>query len=246
MDGDLALRNRHLDHSKRPRAEVWITRYGGLESKFFCGGCLPKDATNGHLCADDHRHLVDWLHSLVWLYGWLSANIEPSTSAAPRPNWQRPGKVTGSPAPGRVSVMDLRQLLLDRVEEVEGIMRYELRQEGTSKSLSASCSFIYTWLERLEQHEDEGLVLHVYGLFEDLIRRARMVAPWEARPRKIKGIACPNCGNRALEIKPGEVDVTCKRCPSRMTREVYDRWTALLAYEASSTVKEPVDATASR
>lgn len=227
MDGDRALLG------SDPRAGVWIGRYGGLEVWRDCRGCLPREAAHGRLCEHCHGRLVEWLQSVGALYRWLSVNIAPGTAAGAKQDWQRPAAADGAPAPVRIAVLDVRNLLVDRLLELEDCARdvFDRPPRQGRFSLARAALFLEGWLSRLE--DDEDLVAHAFELLEDLFRRARSVAPWEDRPRRITGIICPQCEQATLEVRPGMEDVTCRTCRAVIPKQRYEIWTRILADEAS-------------
>ena len=226
MDGDRAL----VDD--RPRSAVWLGRYGGLEQERICNGCKPRDAlAGGSLCEPDHLQLLAWLDTMPWLFAWLNSNVAPTSGGAARQDWQRPGGSDGSPAPLRVAVVNVRDLLVGRLHEIEDWLRdvHDRPARDPRVDVGRTSAFIRAWLTKLE--EDAELAAHAYELLQDLIRRAKAIAPWEDRPRRISGIPCPHCNRTTLEVRPGMEDVTCRTCRTPIPKQRYEIWTRMLAEE---------------
>lgn len=227
MDGDAFLVG--LEVSRR---DVWIGRYGGLETWLECGGCQPRDATYGTVCENCHARLTAWLSQLSWLNGWLTANILPGNAAGAKQDWQRPGSQDGQPAPLRVAVLDVRDLLVSRMIELEDCARdvFDRPARTGEFHLPTAAAFLHAWLSKIE--DDADLVNHMIELLEDLFRRARQIAPWEDRPRRISGIICPHCERTTLEVRPGNEDVSCRTCEATIPKTRYEIWTRILAGQA--------------
>lgn len=228
FDGDLNLIRPDWRHA------VWVGRYGGLETWHDCHGCQPRTAMeHRRVCEHCHDRLTEWLASLGWLYGWLSENIPPGNTAGARQDWQLSATSDGTPAPLRVSVLDARILLTDRVMELEDCARDVFDRPARQRfTLRAAVDFLTAWLSRIE--DDPDLVVHMFELLEDLFRRSRQLVPWEDRPRRISGIICPHCERTTLEVKPGSEDVSCRTCNAVIPKEKYLFWIRVLAEEAKA------------
>jgi hypothetical protein len=112
-------------HALNPRWRqgVYVTRYGRLDTWQHCPGCKPRDATHGTVCDQCHHRLVEWLTNAPALFEWLTANLPPGNAAGAKRDWQRPATPDGPPAPIRVQVLDVRNLLADRLIELEDSVR---------------------------------------------------------------------------------------------------------------------------
>lgn len=216
------------------RRDYWIGPYGGLEVWHPCPGCRPRDARHGVLCETCHNRIVGWLsgpHSLVWAYSWLTANLTPSVTGRTRQDWQRPGSDDGPAAPIRVTILDLRTLLSDRVYIAEERTRevFDRPDIGTF-DLAKGCAFLHAWLTKIET--DPDMTVWLYDKFDETMRDVANLVPWRDRPRKIIGVPCPECETEALADHGGDDDVTCRSCSAVISRARYDTWTRMLV-EAS-------------
>jgi hypothetical protein len=202
-----------------------------------CTGCLPKRARHGVLCETDHNRLTAWLtgdRGLTWAYGWLGENIARGGTTAARQDWQRPAGKDGPPLPIRETVHDIRVKLSDRVYEADEQVRDEFDRPArdTPFDLAQSCQFLRAWLTKIE--EVEHLALHIYELFDEVMRETRLACPWADRPRPIIGIACPHCETESLARYPGDENVTCRTCWAKIAKERYTIWVRMLADEVTA------------
>jgi hypothetical protein len=121
-DGDA-----HLERGNTAtRRQVYIGRYGGLETWHSCPGCLPAPAEHGVLCTHCHTQLARkfageahgraWrpaLGSLAWAYDEIAPDLEPgqSTSSTGKIN---SGKRT-PPAAANLHIVHLRSQIAMRL-----------------------------------------------------------------------------------------------------------------------------------
>src|SRR3712207_2539379 len=86
------------------------------EDRDACRGCLPRRAQHGNLCWPCHRRFELMLTDAPVVYRWLTGNMAAGQGAArAREDFERSGGGDGSPAPIKPDVMDLRDLLADRL-----------------------------------------------------------------------------------------------------------------------------------
>src|SRR5690349_2475215 len=79
-----------------------------------CRGCLPRRAEVGHLCGPCHRRFELMLTDAATVDRWLTGNLAAGQGQAAADDV----RVRGSkedPAPIKVAIFDVRQLLADRL-----------------------------------------------------------------------------------------------------------------------------------
>jgi hypothetical protein len=222
------------DHP-RGRDKVWIGRYGGLETWHSCYGCKPRVARHGLLCPSCHLRLEEWVsgdHGLAWVYDWLGENLSRGGTSAARQDWQRPTGKEGAPLPIRESIHDHRVLLSDRVYIAEERTRQVFNRPAAEGAfdLAVALKFLSSWQVKIETEAE--LVVWMWDKFEETMRDAASIAPWRDAPRRILGVACPECELEALAVYSGDENVTCRNCRLVIPKERYEIWVRILAYEA--------------
>lgn len=243
---------------------VHATRAGDLDVWHRCPGCLPVEAKHGLLCESCHLRLADRLKSpmpydtasghrkynlakgsLIWAFQHIAGDLAPGRGSGE--------KVTTSrtpPAAASLGILDLRREILAEVGAwlsatcrafgLHGPDWWRMRVDEASRrawapqdsaELADAIRYISTWLDRVETLPG---VVQLYDASERLLSRVAAVAPWEARPRKLRGIACPECDRDALAVFEGSDNVTCRRCRAVFGRERYDIWSEMAEAERAA------------
>lgn len=198
-----------------------------------CRGCLPRPTGAGMLCPTCYQRLEDWLTTqLLTAWTWLGDNLGQHVPAI---NYDRDTIRTSrnSTAPLRLDVHDTRTRFTDCISGWEDAVRTHYNQPTNQPvNITDACRYLTAQLPRLDRDDTANdLLLSMWEELDDLVREAHQVAPWRPADRHLNGIPCPNCSRTTLTITDGSVDVTCQTCEKQWTREQYDRWTALLAWE---------------
>lgn len=245
------------------RAGVHVNRYGGIETRLRCSGCQPRDATHGLLCKTCHAQMHGWLaggHTLAWAHDWLAADIQPGQNNA---GGDKIRASRTPPAALNLTIHDLRQDInawfarwigatciqhnltgprwwrtrIDRARRrrsrgIDDAGDWRAQLPRNRHELEDGRQFLAAWLDRIET--DAELVLPMYEEAYDLMRRVQQAAPWEARPRNLRGISCPECQREALALYEGCDWVECRRCDAFFERDRYDIWSEIAEAERAA------------
>ena len=199
-----------------------------------CTGCIPRTAQFGNLCWPCHRRLEEWLsngeNSLAHAEHQLHTNLTKNGGGG------RDVKIT-RPEPDREPInlarYDQLQLLRDRLSGWLELHCAERNLTGPDVfTVRNSCAYLAQWVDKLEESPWVG---DMWEELAEVMRDAHALAPWRAQLRRCKGVPCPECEQCKLVIYGGDDHVTCQTagCGMIYTREQYDRWTELLAWENS-------------
>lgn len=194
-----------------------------------CRGCLPRRAEYGLLCWPCHRRFELMLHDAPIVDRWLTGNLASGDGAAQvKQDFER-GKLDGSPAPIKVQVFDIRQVLRDRLFAWADDLAESRSLTGPKRhSVAADVKFIRTWLTTVESLEWIG---DWWEELAETMRDAHALAPWRPEMKRCSGIPCPECEDVNLVIFGGESDVTCLSCKTVITQARYNIWTEALKFE---------------
>lgn len=212
------------------RHALYALRTTSLWRVHDCWGCAPRRARFGVLCARDHNKLVEQLDQLPWIYDWLTQNIEPGSVVQSE---ARKLRVAGSPAPGNIAVWDARELLVDVLRDTAKHVRvrFKLQRSKKQQNVATMSQFLRAWLEKIEEIDD--LAVFVVDAVDSIVTQARRVAPWDAKPRRLEGVPCPECEAQTLVIPPGTVDARCtnRECGYLLKEKDLDFWVHLLVQQ---------------
>jgi ribosomal protein S27E len=255
------LFRRHLTACPVPDGASQITIKEATEEepaeRHTCRGCSPRWARYGALCEPCHLRLEGWLTktpetgSIAWAYDWLDEDRIPGGAVAGTDKIKTVKKVP--PAALNLMVHDLRQDIAkhlgqwlravtsefdlhgpdwwaQRVENRRDVPEsWRAWQPQTSAEVTDAQRYLSTWLDRIEGVA--GLAIPIYDEARELISKVKGLAPWEAQPRKLRGVPCPECERAALAIYEGKTVVDCMRCGAVFGRERYDIWSEMIEAE---------------
>lgn len=217
-----SLYNRHLDDCDG-------TRDDGKP----CRGCLPRRATNGLLCGPCHRRFELMITDAPTVYRWLTGNIEAGTGQAMDDIGQ--GKVKqhkkgeGSPAPIKVAIYDVRQLLADRLTIWVDHHCEDSGVAGPGRhTVAADSEHLLRWLNSIVWWD---IVADWWEELAECFSDAHALAPWRPALRRVKGVPCPECEETNLVIFGGDTDITCLSCRTMIREAVFGLWEQIVSGE---------------
>lgn len=203
------------------------------EDRDRCRGCLPRRADIGLLCNPCHRRFELMLTDAPTVVRWLTGNIGAGQGQAMDEIGQ--GKVKqhrkgeGSPAPLKVAIFDVRQLLLDRLTIWVDHHCEDAGVAGPAEhTVEADSEHLLRWLPSIAFWDIVG------DWWEELAEvyiDAHALAPWRPTARRVPGIPCPECAETNLMIFGGESDVTCASCRTLIREEHFALWERIVKEE---------------
>lgn len=187
-----------------------------------CRGCLPRRAEHGHLCSACHRRFDLMLHDAPTVHRWLTGNLAAGGGAAP----SREGKITGggaaAPAPIKAAILDVRDLLADRLAcWVDDLCEHRQLTGPKRHGVAADAKFLRTWLTTVERLDWIG---DWWEELAETMRDAHVLAPWRPEVKRVGNTPCPECGEVNLLIFGGESDVTCGSCRTMIPEKHFGIW----------------------
>lgn len=206
------------------------------EDRDTCRGCLPRRASNGLLCWPCHRRFELMLTDAPTVWRWLTGNMAAGSGAArPKQDYERKGG-DGSPAPIKADVLDLRDLLADRLacwvddfaEDVD--LTKPERKPGVS-TVEADAAFLLRWINSLELCDWIG---DWWEELAETMSDAHALAPWRPEMKRVRGVPCPECEETNLAIFGGESDVTCLSCRALIPEAWFGLWEQILEGESET------------
>ena len=204
-----------------------------------CTGCQPRFADIGLLCRKCHGRLVSLVGPVVPI-----EQVEPNAeSVASIATWMASNlgqhlRAPGGDGRGRVEAMDRTVDVAMAMSDLQ-IKFYEWAESladdhGWRMPSGKAPGTVAWWLRsRLQQVAMWEPVAEMISDLREAIQEAHDIAPWRPADRLCVGVACPTCHHKTLRIPAGQLDVWCSTCGSTHGRDVYDRITALLAWEAA-------------
>lgn len=203
-----------------------------------CTGCREVFAELGLLCRPCHGRLVSLIgpavpiqdaernaESVATVARWMAANLGQHLRAP------------GGDAHGNVESMDrtvdvavaMRDLQIGLAEWAQSHADDHDHRGPDDTDPEAVALWLRRRLERLARWEP---VAEMVADLRAAVDRAHAVAPWRPVDRRCVGVSCQTCRHQTLVIPAGQVDVWCETCGAVHDRAVYDRWAALMAWEA--------------
>lgn len=198
-----------------------------------CRGCLPQRATHGLLCSTCHRRFELMLTDCGTVDRWLTGNIAAGGTGAMDSVGQ--GKVkqkhaaNETPAPIKVAIFDVRQLLADRLTIW---VDHHIEDSGVSgpdrHTVEADAAHLLKWLPSIIWWDVIG---DWWEELAECFTDAHALAPWRPEVRRLPGVPCPGCAETNLVIYGGETDVACRSCNILMTEDRFELWQRVLRDE---------------
>lgn len=217
-----SMGNRHLDDCD-----------GTSPSGKPCRGCLPRRATDGLLCGSCYRRFELMLTDAATLDRWLTGNIEPGSQGVDeighgKVKQKRKGE--GSPAPLRVDLLDVRDLLADRLAIWVDHHCEDSGVTGPDRhNVEADSAHLLRWLNSIVWWDIVG---DWWSELAECFTDAHALAPWRPVAKRVPKVACPECEEVNLVIFGGESDVTCLTCRTVITERMFGLWEQIVQQEA--------------
>lgn len=210
---------RHLDECE-----------GVTESGRECRGCLPRRAAMGRLCDTCYRRLQLMLHDAPTVHRWLTGNLASGEGAARAHQDYERGGTPEQPAPIKVNILDIRDLLADQLAEWCDEWCEHKGISGPSRhTVAADTEELLRWLPGIVSLD---WIADWWDTLAETMSQAHALAPWRPEMKRIKGVPCPGCGESNLAIFGGESDVTCLACRILMTEDRFGLWERVLKMDS--------------
>jgi len=192
-----------------------------------CLGCLPQRATHGHLCDTCRRRLQLMIHDSPTVIRWLTGNMIAGDSGSRAKEDHEQIRSEGEvPAPIKVDVLDLRDLLRDRLTLwVDDWCEHKGLSGPDRHTPEADAEYLLMWLPGICGLSWIG---DWWTEMAETMSEAHALAPWRPVMRRLPGVTCPGCAETNLAIFGGESDVTCLSCGIMMTEDRFELWQRVL------------------
>jgi hypothetical protein len=169
----------------------------------------------------------------VWR--WLTGNMTAGEGAsrAKEDFESRPGGGDGSPTPVKLDVLDLRDLLADRLACWADDWAESHHVTAPKHGVDADAEFLLRWLPGLERVD---WIADWWEELAETMSLAHALAPWRPVMRRVPGVPCPSatCGETNLAIFGGETDVTCLSCGTMIPEAHFGLWEAIMVSERTT------------
>lgn len=195
-----------------------------------CRGCLPRRASVGLFCSTCHRRFELMLTDAPTVHRWLTGNLAAGQGQVVDEIGQ--GKVKqhrkgdGSPAPIKVAIFDVRQLLADRLSIW---VDHHVEDSGVTgpeeHTVEADAEHLLRWLPSVCWWDVAG---DWWNELAECMTDAHALAPWRPVLRRVKGVPCPECSETNLAIFGGESDVTCLSCRTLIREAHFRLWERII------------------
>lgn len=198
-----------------------------------CRGCLPRRATHGHLCDTCHRRLELMITDAPTVIRWLTGNMTAGEGAArAKEDHEQRGGSGDQPAPIKVDVMDLRDLLRDRLALwVDDWCEHKGLSGPERHTPEADAEYLLMWLPGICKLDWVG---DWWTEMAETMRDAHALAPWRPVMRRVPGVPCPECAETNLGIFGGESDVTCLSCRTMIPEKHFGIWERIVRDEKAT------------
>lgn len=197
-----------------------------------CRGCLPRRAVKGHLCDTCYRRLQLMLTDAPTVIRWLTGNMTAGEGAARAKEDHEQIHGSGdTPAPLKVDLLDLRDLLRDRLTLwVDDWCEHKGLSGPERHTPEADAEYLLTWLPGVAGLDWIG---DWWTEMAETMSDAHALAPWRPVMRRVPGVPCPNedCGETNLAIFGGESDVTCLSCRTMIPEASFGLWERIVRGE---------------
>ena len=175
------------------------------------------------------------IHDAPNVIRWLSDHIATSGAkgnAIKQDHEMVHGGEDERPAPFRVELADLRDLLRDRLTLwVDDWCEHKGLTGPPRHTPEVDAGYLLMWLPGVCGLEWVG---DWWTEMAETMSEAHALAPWRPAMRRVPRVPCPGCGECNLAIFGGEADVTCLSCRIVMTEDRFELWARVLRAEAES------------
>lgn len=204
-----------------------------VECEGECRGCLPRRATHGHLCDTCKRRLELMIHDAPTVIRWLTGNMTAGTgSARAKEDHEQIRGAAEQPAPIKIDLLDLRDLLRDRLTLwVDDWCEFKGLTGPERHSPEVDSEYLLTWLPGVCKLDWIG---DWWTEMAETMSEAHALAPWRPTMRRLPRVPCPGCEETNLAIYGGESDVTCLSCGIMMTEDRFAMWERVLKMEQAA------------
>lgn len=198
-----------------------------------CRGCLPQRATKGNLCATCARRLELMIIDAPTVIRWLTGNMtdggyEQDHDPTTEDGWRLQG-ARAYPAPIKVQMMDLRDLLQDRLTLwVDDWCEHKHLTGPERHTPETDSHYLQMWFHGI-CHLD--WIADWWTEMAETFTEAHTLAPWRPQTRRLPGVPCPGCSETNLVIYGGDTDVSCQSCRITMTEDRFELWQRVLVDE---------------
>lgn len=197
-----------------------------------CRGCLPRRAQHGHLCWPCHRRFELMLTDAPTVYRWLTGNLRAGEGTArPKQDHEQRGGSRDVPAPIKLDVLDLRDLLRDQLAAWVDDFASGQDLKAPRVGIDGDAEFLLKWLQSIEFCDWVG---DWWEELAETMTQAHALAPWRPEMKRIHAVPCPECAETNLAIFGGETDVTCLSCSTLIPEQRYGIWERMLVDERSA------------
>lgn len=196
-----------------------------------CRGCIPRSATDGHLCWPCYRRLTLMLTDFPVIDEWLTVTAARTSTSALREDHEmrRGGEDDGAPAPVDLAAIDHCDTLRIGLSGWVDVLVDHTVLVGPDVRTVTSCSgYLLTHLDRVA---DQDWVDALWLDLADLTSTAHGIAPWRPTAQRVPHVPCPECQRVALVIFGGDEDVTCTACHTMIPPSRYGIWVRMLDEE---------------
>lgn len=195
-----------------------------------CPGCLPRRAQHGHFCWPCHRRFELMITDAPTVWRWLTGNMTAGEGAARAKDdaSARSGSGDSAPTPVKLDVLDVRDLLADRLACWADDWAETHNVSAPHHDIDSDAEFLLRWLPGLERLDWVG---DWWEELAETMSQAHALAPWRPAMRRVPLVPCPGCEETNLVIFGGESDVTCLSCKIVMTEDRFGLWERVLKAE---------------
>jgi hypothetical protein len=159
------------------------------------------------------------------LHRWLTGNIGPGGQAMDEIGHgkvKQKHKGNHSPAPLKVALLDVRDLLADRLAIWVDHHCEDSGVKGPERhTVEADAAHLLRWLNSIAWWD---IMADWWDELAECFTDAHALAPWRPVAKRVPGVPCPECEEVNLVIFGGEEDITCLTCRSTIRSEHFQLW----------------------
>ena len=203
-----------------------------------CVGCQPRPVARegGLLCWPCRRRLTEWLAAGENSLAHAEARLVEEIHAPVRATAYDTDRIQSSSEDGAPTPLNLARH--DALAETRRWCAYWLQEWCHERGLhgpddhgvKSATSYLHQWVDQLAGWERVG---EMWDALAGQMMDAHALAPWRVQMRRCHGVPCPDCQRTSLVVFGGDDYVTCSKCGIALHRDVYAKWVAELAKEAS-------------